>query len=99
MESGDWAAAEAAFERLLVKNPADPQAKVGLATAGLYSRIGDVDQVAAVAAADADPRNAKQILAADIAAAGGDVEGAFARLIETVRITGMTTESRHGRIW
>lgn len=88
MESGDWAAAEAAFERLLVKNPTDPQAKVGLATAGLYSRIGDVDQVAAVAAADADPQNvAKQILAADIAAAGGDVEGAFARLIETVRIT------------
>ena len=88
MEAGDWSAAEAAFERLLGKNPSDPQAKAGLATAGLDGRIGDVDQAAAVAAADADPQDVpKQTLAADIAAAGGDIEGAFARLIETVRVT------------
>lgn len=88
MENGDWGAAQAAFERLLARNPKDEQARAGLAAAGLYGRIGDADPHAAVAAADAAPEDvAAQLLAADIAAANGDVDGAFQRLIETVRRT------------
>jgi putative thioredoxin len=88
MESGDWAAAEDAFRALLEASPDSEPARVGLATATLYRRIGDVDQAAAVTAADAAPADvAQQILAADIATAAGDVGAAFQRLIDTVRIT------------
>ncbi len=88
MEQGDWEAARAAFERLAARDPGDEQARAGLAAASLYARIGDVDRVAAVAAADAAPTDvAQQILAADIAAADGDADAAFTRLIDTVRRT------------
>ncbi len=88
MESGDWSAAQAAFERLLARNPKDDEARAGLAAAGLYQRIGDADPQAAVAAADADPQDvAAQVLAADIAAANGEVDAAFQRLIDTVTRT------------
>ena len=88
MESGDWSAAVEAFTTLLARRPGDEEARAGLSAASLYRRIGDVDQQAALAAADAAPSDvAAAGLAADIAAANGDVEGAFARLIETVRVT------------
>ncbi|MFN8126741.1 MAG: tetratricopeptide repeat protein [Candidatus Nanopelagicales bacterium] len=88
METGDWAAAEAAFERLVARQPGDEAARAGLAAARLYGRIGEADPVQAVAAADAAPTDVPaQILAADVAAANGDVEGAFTRLIDTVRRT------------
>lgn len=88
MESGDWAAAVDAFRSVLDASPDNEQARVGLATATLYGRIGDVDQAAAVAAADAAPADVpQQILAADIAAVSGDIDAAFQRLIDTVRIT------------
>lgn len=88
MESGDWAAAEDAFRALVDQAPDNEPARVGLVTAALYRRIGDVDQAAALAAADAVPADvAKQVLAADILAAGGDVAGAFQRLVDTVRLT------------
>ena len=89
MEQGEWATAREAFERLLARKPDDADARAGFSAASLYARIGDVDQQAATADADADPDDvAKQAVAADIAAANGDVDGAFARLIETVRRTG-----------
>lgn len=88
MENGDWVAARAAFERLLARNPQDEQARAGLAAASLYGRIGEADPQAALAAADAAPEDvAAQALAADIQAANGDVDGAFQRLIDTVRRT------------
>lgn len=88
MEQGDWATARDAFQRLLAKRPDDADARAGFSAASLYARIGDVDRAAAIAAADATPDDvAKQAVAADIAAADGDVEAAFARLIETVRRT------------
>lgn len=88
MEAGDWSAAESAFSALLQRRPGDEEARAGLSAASLYRRIGDVDQAAALAAADAAPTDvAAAVLAADIAAANGDVDGAFARLIETVRLT------------
>lgn len=88
MEAGDWAAAQEAFAKLVERRPDDEQARAGLSAASLYARIGDADQSAAIAAADAAPTDvAAQGLAADIAAVNGDVEGAFARLIDTVRVT------------
>jgi putative thioredoxin len=88
METGQWAQAETAFRRLLDRNPADEQAKVGLATAGLYRRVEGVDQRTALAAAEAaldDP--AKQSAAADVLLAQGHAQAAFDRLIDCVRRT------------
>lgn len=86
MESGNWDAAEDSFNALLAKNPADAQAKAGLASAGMYRRIDGVDPMAALDAADADPADvSRQLLAADIQAANGDFADAFARLVAAVR--------------
>ncbi len=88
MESAQWDVAVEAFQRLLQKDPADAAAKVGLASAQLYQRAGTTDPVATVAAADADPTDVTNALAAaDLQAAGGDFASAFARLIDGVRRT------------
>ncbi len=88
MESADWDAAEAAFRRILVKNPGDSQAQAGLANAALYRRVDGQDPMAVMEAADADPADvAKQMLAADIQAVNGDFADAFRRLIGCVRVT------------
>ena len=88
LERGDFAAAEAEFEKLLQANPADAEAKAGLAQVGLMRRTEGVDPVAARAAAAANPTDVEaQILVADLDLLGGHVEDAFARLVDTVRAT------------
>lgn len=88
MENGEWATAEAAFQRLLDRAPGDPQAKAGLVTAGLYRRVTGVDAAAVVAAAAEAPGDVqRQRLAADVFAAGGDVDTAFQLLVDCVRVT------------
>ena len=59
LERGDFAAAEAEFDKLLQANPADAEAKAGKAQAGLFARASALDPqavLAAAAAADATRR-------------------------------------------
>ena len=51
LERGDFAAAEAEFEKLLQANPADAKAKAGKAQAGLLARASALDPQAALTAA------------------------------------------------
>ena len=88
IEAGDLEGAATAYEQALAANPADLEAKAGLAQVGLLRRTEGVDPVAARAAASADPTDvASQILAADLDLLGSHVEEAFTRLVDTVRAT------------
>ncbi len=87
LAAGDYAAAELAYQQILAAEPANAEAKAALAQTGLLARV---EQLApdVIALADAAPDNVKaQSDAADLQLANGDVEGAFARLVETVRRT------------
>ena len=88
IEAGDLDGAASAYEQALAENPADAEAKAGLAQVRLMKRTEGVDVVAVRAAAAAAPTDvAAQILAADVDLLGGHVEDAFARLVDAVRST------------
>ncbi len=86
LEIGDYPKAEEAYKKLLARTPADPYAKLGLAQTQLLIRTKDVNAAEITKAADAAPENIElQIQAADSEMAGGDVEAAFSRLLQTIR--------------
>jgi putative thioredoxin len=86
MEKAEWDDAQEAFERMLKKAPSDTEARIGMATAGLYGRADGLDPVAIVTAADNDPNNMElQCQAADLQAMSSDFEASFDRLIGCVR--------------
>jgi putative thioredoxin len=88
IERGDLAAAAGAYETALKENPGDEEARLGLAQVRLLERTQDVDLAAARAKAAADPQDVDaQLVVADLDLLGGHVEDAFARLIDTVRVT------------
>ncbi len=88
IERGDLESARKAYELALQENPADVDAKVGLAQVDLMRRTADVDTDAARAAAEGAPEDvAAQMLVADLDVLEGRVEQAFARLVDTVRVT------------
>ncbi|MEU5877609.1 tetratricopeptide repeat protein [Spirillospora sp. NPDC047279] len=88
LAAGDLDRAADAFQQILAVDPRDEYAKTGLARIELGRRIGDLDAQKAIAEADADPSDvAAQTRAADVEVVTGDVEGAFDRLIATVRRT------------
>lgn len=88
IERDDLPAAATAYRKALAQNPADDLAKAGLAQVELLLRTQGVDPVAARAAAAQAPGDpAAQVLVADLDLLGGHVDDAFARLVETVRIT------------
>jgi putative thioredoxin len=88
IEQGDFATAISAYEKALAQNPADEMATAGLAQVKLLQRTAGVDlQAARQAAADAPTDADAQILVADLDVLGGHVEDAFARLVDTVRVT------------
>jgi putative thioredoxin len=76
IEAGDWAAAAAAYQAVLVSDPADADAKAGLALVGLYSRTDGVE---------APSGDEPALVAADFAALVGDWPRAFALGIDAVR--------------
>ena len=87
LANGDYAAAELAYQQILAVEPGNADAKAALAQTGLLSRVEQLPPDA-VALADAAPDDVQaQRDAADAQLAGGDVEGAFARLVNTVRRT------------
>ncbi len=88
IEAGDFDAAVTAYQQALAQNPADAEAKAGLAQVRLLQRTDGADLVAARAAAAQAPTDVDaQILVADLDVLGGHVEDAFHRLVDTVRAT------------
>ena len=87
IERGDYAAAEAAYERILDAELGNEQAREALAQVRFAARAETADP-AAIERADAAPDDVHaQLEAADAEVAMDRVERAFARLIDTVRRT------------
>lgn len=83
IEEGDYARAISAYERALVENPRDADARAGLGQVRLLDRVQGVDLQAARAAAAAHPSGLEeQFLVADLDVVGGHVEDAFGRLLD-----------------
>ena len=88
IEAGDYEGAAEAYEQALQESPADDQARIGLAQVRLLQRTQSVDPLRARDAAAARPLDVEaQLLVADLDLLGGHVEDAFARLVDTVRVT------------
>lgn len=87
-ETGDWDAAQAAYESLLADNPGDGDAAAGLVRVQLMRRTDGADAMAAMAAAGERPADVEAAkLAADFEMLEGQPAAAFDRLIEAVRLT------------
>ncbi|MFI7364740.1 tetratricopeptide repeat protein [Streptomyces sp. NPDC050149] len=86
LDANDFAGAVQAYKNVLSDDPANTEAKLGLAQAELLGRVQKMDpqQVRKVAAENPGDADA-QIAAADLDLVGGHVEDAFGRLVETVR--------------
>ena len=82
---GDFAAAEAEFDKLLAANPGDAEAQVGKAQAALFARAARYDPQIVLAAARADDGVGVQLDAADAEMVSGQVEAAFERLLGLIR--------------
>jgi putative thioredoxin len=83
--AGDYAAATAAYQRILDAEPANEEARLALTQVRFLDRAESADP-SAVARADAAPHDVDaQIAAADVEVAGQQPERAFERLVEAVR--------------
>ncbi|UYG15985.1 tetratricopeptide repeat protein [Brachybacterium huguangmaarense] len=86
IQSGDLDAAVAAYQSLLNENPADAEAKAGLATVHLMQRTQGADLDAARTTGAERPGDLEaQLLVADLDVLGGHVDDAFARLLDQLR--------------
>jgi putative thioredoxin len=87
LAEGDYSAAAQAFRSILDAEPANADAASALRQVALLQRVDSLD-AGAVSRADTAPDDiAAQLAAADYAVAGGDVEAAFTRLLDTLRRT------------
>ncbi|GAB7104545.1 tetratricopeptide repeat protein [Streptomyces phaeofaciens JCM 4814] len=88
LDAGDFGGAVQAYRSVLADDPANTEAKLGLAQAELLHRVQDMDpQQVRKDAAEKPGDAAAQIAAADLDLVGGHVEDAFGRLIDAVRRT------------
>ncbi|GHH53516.1 co-chaperone YbbN [Streptomyces candidus] len=88
LNANDFAGAVQAYKNVLADDPANPDAKAGLVQAELLARVTKLDpQQTRKDAADRPADPAAQIAAAELDLAGGHVEDAFSRLVDTVRVT------------
>ena len=88
LDAGDLGGAIQAYRNVLSDDPANSEAKLGLAQAELLQRVQGMDPQQVRKNAAEKPADAEaQIAGADLDLAGGHVEDAFGRLIETVRRT------------
>ena len=88
MSDGDYAAALAAYDALLLRRPADPEALVGRAWAALLQRTADLDPQQVLARAQAAPDDvAAQTAAADVEVLSERIDAAIDRLVGLVRRT------------
>lgn len=100
IEAGDYAAAAAAYRKALAEQPADADAKAGLAQVELMQRLQEVDATAVRAeAAEAPDSLHAQLAVADLDLSGGHVEDAFARLTTFIaRAAGEDREAARVRL-
>ncbi|WP_419997918.1 tetratricopeptide repeat protein [Streptomyces boninensis] len=85
LDSGDLGGAIRAYENVLADDPGNTEATLGLAQARLLERVQGLDPQEVRKSAADNPADAQaQIAAADLDLAGGHVEDAFGRLVETV---------------
>ncbi|MGW0531464.1 tetratricopeptide repeat protein [Streptomyces sp. NPDC003032] len=88
LDAGDLGGAVQAYKNVLSDDPANTEAKLGLAQAELLQRVQGLDaQQVRKDAADRPADVSAQIAAADLDLVGGHVEDAFGRLIDAVRRT------------
>ncbi|MFJ3661510.1 tetratricopeptide repeat protein [Streptomyces sp. NPDC090119] len=88
LDAGDLGGAVQAYKNVLNDDPANIEAKLGLAQAELLQRVQNLDPQAVRKDAAEKPGDADaQIAAADLDLVGGHVEDAFGRLTDTVRRT------------
>ncbi|AXE23043.1 co-chaperone YbbN [Streptomyces globosus] len=88
LDAGDLPGAIQAYKNVLSDDPANTEARLGLAQAELLARVQSADPQAVRRAAAENPADPQaQIAAADLDLVGGHVEDAFGRLIDTVRVT------------
>ena len=88
IDAGDLDAAVDAYRALLVRKPGDQYARIGLAHVELMRRVAELDATAVMALAASEPENVdSQINAADFEMSNGQIEEAFARLINLIRIS------------
>ncbi|MEU1121691.1 MULTISPECIES: tetratricopeptide repeat protein [unclassified Streptomyces] len=85
LDAGDLDGAVQAYKNVLSDDPANTEAKLGLAQAELLRRVQGLDaQTVRKDAADRPADVAAQIAAADLDLVGGHVEDSFGRLIDAV---------------
>lgn len=85
IERGDWARAEAVYDRAIAQSPGDSELRVARAQVRTLARMDGQDPEALLAAADANPADLdKALAAADAALALGDLEGSLARVLGAV---------------
>ncbi|MFE6101684.1 tetratricopeptide repeat protein [Streptomyces laurentii] len=88
LDAGDLSGAVQAYKNVLADDPGHPEAKLGLAQAELLARVQEMNPAEVRKNAADNPADAEaQIAAADLDLAGGHVQDAFGRLIDTVRRT------------
>ncbi|MGW1409324.1 tetratricopeptide repeat protein [Streptomyces sp. NPDC002403] len=86
LDADDFAGAVQAYKNVLSDDPANTEAKLGLAQAELLSRVKEMDAQRVREDAAANPADVTaQLAAADLDLVGGHAEDAFGRLVETVR--------------
>lgn len=100
IERGDYAAAADAYRRALAEQPADADAKAGLAQVELMQRVQHLDAVEVrQRAADAPGTLEAQLAVADLDVTGGHVEDAFARVVSFIgRSAGEDRETARKRL-
>ncbi|MPY77096.1 MAG: tetratricopeptide repeat protein [Actinophytocola sp.] len=85
-ERGDFAEAEAAYQRILAEEPANAEAKAALNQVRFAARTDSIDP-AVIETSNADPADPKAAMsAADVEVAHQRPEEAFARLIAAIRV-------------
>ncbi|MEV0781425.1 tetratricopeptide repeat protein [Streptomyces sp. NPDC050423] len=88
LDASDFAGAVQAYKNVLSDEPANSEAKLGLAQAELLARVQKTDPQQVRKDAAENPADVPaQLAAADLDLVGGHVEDAFGRLVETVRRT------------
>ncbi len=88
LAQGDYEAAVRAYDAVLARKPADAEASVGKAWAGLLQRAADLDPETTLAAAQAAPDDvAAQLAAADVEVLTEQIQAAIDRLVGFVRRT------------
>jgi putative thioredoxin len=87
LDAGDFATAEAAYRKLLVRKPGDSFATLGLAQTQLLARTDALDGAKIMQDAIAEPDDLQiQLQCADIEVVSGYLEPAFARLLRLIQL-------------